>query len=304
MNEPFLIQVNVPEPASWVLGSIGLSCILVMSRRMRFAGQIDRSDTLLGLEYIGPVEPATCRLPGPCFSPALFGHDRIEIQPQRFDVPSCHWPVGRHTGCASRVWTTGGQALGMIFDAVSSADRLQSASDDKKRSTSMKTLHSSSSRSWSRWPSVGLSKVLGETVHQDALADRRKARTRAHASRTKQPSAAWSPNSPAHSTPAMPRRGRTVHRGCPDGHAERPVDRGPRGDREALRRVVRGEPGPDDRGEDREPSLSRADAAIEEGTATITSPPRPPASPRPRETNALLGRLRQARRQVAPGQHP
>ena len=36
VNEPFLIQVNVPEPASWVLGSIGFSCMLVISRRMRF----------------------------------------------------------------------------------------------------------------------------------------------------------------------------------------------------------------------------------------------------------------------------
>ena len=35
VNEPFLIQVNVPEPSSWVLASIGLSGTLLVSRRLR-----------------------------------------------------------------------------------------------------------------------------------------------------------------------------------------------------------------------------------------------------------------------------
>jgi hypothetical protein len=35
VNEPFLMQVNVPEPSAWVLGSIGLSCALAISRRFR-----------------------------------------------------------------------------------------------------------------------------------------------------------------------------------------------------------------------------------------------------------------------------
>jgi hypothetical protein len=38
-GQPFLIQIGVPEPGSWILGSIGLTTVLAMSRRIRLPRQ-------------------------------------------------------------------------------------------------------------------------------------------------------------------------------------------------------------------------------------------------------------------------